>query len=71
MIHQITYKDNNGDVVDVQYFCNPLCVALWSVRNVAKGNDKKLFDAIPTHPETDYDVHCSGCKELLWKGIEG
>ncbi len=71
MIHQIIYKDNNGDVSDVDYFCNNICTLEMINRLlevIPLGNWE--HSQIPTHPETDCDIHCMSCKEPLWNGIE-
>jgi hypothetical protein len=54
-------EDEKGDLVDIQYACSQLCA------------DDLGFphpSAWPGGMETDYDVHCENCNDLMWHGLE-
>lgn len=60
MIHAHFEYDNNGDLVDIQWFCNKSCY------NEAGHNG---VGGYPCGNETDYNVYCDNCNDLLWKGL--
>ena len=62
MIHAEFIEDTQGDLVDVQYFCSGQCYTLTT------GNDY-YGHGWPCGSETDYDVSCSHCGTLLWRGL--
>lgn len=73
MIHQIIYKDKNGDVEEVEWFCTYTCARPTVTKLTSGLNDSAAnFESggVPVHPETDYDVHCGGCGQILWEGLK-
>ena len=79
-IHTVQYKDSLGDLVEVDYQCSADCmlatlrsVEIRMVKLADKSYDPRLngvsWGAWPGGSETDYDVHCSNCGELLWHGL--
>lgn len=56
MIYLLSIEDKSGDLVDQE----------WYHASCAPAD----ADRYPGGAETDYDVHCAGCGELLWKGLQ-
>ena len=56
-------EDQQGDLVDVAYYDSAWCFTEATGRE-AYGN------AWPGGSETDYDVHCAHCGELMWTGLQ-
>jgi len=82
MIHTIHYSDGLGDVMDVDYFCGHICMAHLlhemgadfksHTAGMWKDPDSGVEISYGGWPcETDYDVYCATCKDLLWNGIDG
>ena len=63
MTHINMIEDPRGNLVDVEYFCSALCYTN-STGNVAYGH------AWPGGSETNSDVHCHNCSDLMWHGLE-
>ena len=61
MTHVHMIEDESGDLVDIEYACSEWCA-----------NDREFPQpsAWPGGMETDYDVHCSSCGDLMWKGLQ-
>ena len=74
MIHVIHYEDKDGNVYDVEYFCCKLCLQNTlthfppSMLRIENGG-RISYGACPGGAETNDDVHCPECGELLWKGL--
>ena len=62
MIYAELLEDDNGDLIDVFYYCSSFCYE-------AETGKPSYGHAWPSGSETDYDVHCQNCGELLWKGL--
>lgn len=54
-------EDIRGDLVDISYYCSSFCFER-DTGELATGN---WYPGV----ETDYDIHCEGCGELIQKGI--
>ena len=54
-------EDERGDMVDIEYACSEIC---------ARELGFPQPSAWPGGMETDYDVHCDNCGNLMWEGIE-
>jgi len=63
MIYVEQLEDENGDLVDIFYYCSSFCYET-ETGKPAYGHGW-LYG-----PETDYDVHCQNCGELLWEGLQ-
>ena len=61
MIYVKFIEDTQGDVVEILYACS---------RHCADTNEFPEDSAWPGRIETDYDVYCSVCGNLMWDGIE-
>jgi hypothetical protein len=81
-IHAIYYYEEpeQRELVDIEYQCSALCMRdeleqiddtlTDSVGDANLPNNRSIsWGATPGGSETDYDVHCSSCKELLWRGL--
>ncbi len=55
-------QDSQGDLVDIEWFCSAGCYEK-STNNGAEGH------AWPGGGETDYNVYCHNCQNLIWKGL--
>src|SRR5271167_2705813 len=80
-IHAVMYYEepNGQELVDIDYQCGVDCMdetlikhwvhtaAICGTRDTAQGSIS--WGAWPCGSETDYDVYCSGCGDLLWKGM--
>ena len=62
MTHANFIEDNQGDLVDIEWYCSAFGYSE-SVGTDAYGH------AYPGGSETDYDVHCHHCKDLMWHGL--
>jgi hypothetical protein len=62
MFHVYSVEDSNGDLIDQLWYCSYFCYR-------QAGHDDLVPTAWPGGQETDYDVHCVQCKDLMWKGI--
>ena len=56
-------EDTNGDLVDQHWFCSSWCY------NDSTGKDS-YGHQWPGGSETDYNVYCHRCEDLMWTGIE-
>ena len=63
MTHANMIEDSQGDLVDIEWFCSASCYSS-STNNEAYGH------AWPGGDETDYDVYCHNCKDLIWHGLQ-
>jgi len=61
MTHVQLIEDERGDLVDIRYACSALC---------AGDLEFPEPSAWPGGMETDYDVLCESCGDLMWKGLE-
>jgi hypothetical protein len=65
MTHVEMIEDDKGDLVDILYFCSAFCY------ESSQSTDGHAYGhAWPGGMETDYDVHCHRCGDLMWKGLE-
>ena len=60
-IHANFIEDNSGDLVDIEWYCSGFCFTKAGHTHVG---------AYPCGTETDYDVHCGNCGDLIWEGLE-
>lgn len=63
-IHVEFEEDQEGQVTDIDYYCSALCYEEDIPEKSSYGQEW------PCGSETDYDVYCSNCNELLWRGLE-
>lgn len=75
MTYAIETLEDNGDLVDIHYFCGQFCSDDAERRVLAAEqvyNNGRARFAFTEHicPETDYDVWCAECGDFLWHGIE-
>jgi hypothetical protein len=56
-------EDSQGNLVDINCFDSAWCF------NESTGRDS-YGSAWPGGMETDYDVHCHNCGDLMWHGLE-
>ena len=63
-IHVEFEEDHKGQLVDTYYYCSAFCYEEDIPEKSSHGK------AWPCGSETDYDVYCSNCDELLWRGLE-
>lgn len=82
--HVIYYCDDRDgrEVTDVDYQCSYRCMLdtftennidvdmVAGIVNLPAGRGSVEYGECPGGSETDYDVHCSSCEALLWKGLE-
>ena len=64
MTHVELLEDARGNLVDIEYYCCATCYT------IAKGQDAHGH-AWPCGMETDHDVYCDNCGDLMREGIEG
>ncbi len=57
MTYVILEDDNQGELVEIHYFCSKYCAPLEA-------------ESWPGGMETDYDVSCQECGDLMWEGLE-
>ena len=82
-IHVIHWEDTTGDLVDIDYQCSWACMVeqldnVDAIRELpTTAGDfttptgvQGSYGAWPCGDETDYDVYCSNCEALLWKGLD-
>ena len=62
-IHADFIEDFDGDLVEVNSYCGELCYS-------DDTGQSAFGQAYPCGSETDYDVYCASCNELLWHGTE-
>lgn len=75
----VSYNDQEGSLVEVEYQCSEMCMyeQLKKLPDYKLGGRIDRYDGTsidygtwPCGSETDYDVHCSNCEQLLWKGLQ-
>lgn len=85
-IHAVSYYDepDTHELVDVDYQCSYFCMTetleksdvgiSLDTTNAGSVNTNDggsiSWGAWPCGEETDYDVHCSSCETLLWRGLQ-
>lgn len=82
-VHCVSYYEepNGFELIEVDYQCSAACMRSTLEREVnvtgaAPAGSLNLDDgsvswgAYPCGEETDYDVYCSACGDLLWHGLE-
>lgn len=67
-IHADYIEDEEGNLIDVDWYCSAFCF------NEAMQDQEKDKDsyghAYPCGVETEEDVYCDNCKDLLWSGYK-
>ena len=53
-------EDNNGDLVDLKYYCSFVCAP----------EEVSIKGASPVIESTDYDIHCETCEDLIQHAIK-
>jgi hypothetical protein len=68
-----------GDVIDIDYQCSAGCMFATMAEADIDVSDLALagtipgrcsFGGLPGGSETDHDVYCSNCEQLLWRGLQ-
>jgi hypothetical protein len=81
--HVVYHNAVNGDLVDIDYACSLRCMGD-RLEDIGIGVDglpdngsytfpdgtSVDFGARPCGDETDYDVHCTSCDALMWRGLQ-
>ncbi len=82
-IHALSFEDEDGSLEDIAYTCSQMCqVELMRTSGVPEEDIEKQaqglagscpgfsYGKMPGGEETDFDVNCANCGDLLWHGLQ-